>query len=355
MVLGLVVTGGAFTVFSGSKRTAALNATLTELQESARFALDSIVRDVRMAGFQGCVDINTATATVRGDGAPTADLFDSALTASRVTASGAWAPPPPAGFVPPAAPAAGVPVPGTQALSIQFGSPETHRILKMGSAQAPITLMNATAAEAGFATGDFAIVSNCQSADLVRVTGTADASIAHEPSGNGGDGRVTAAYGEAAIDADGDGLADDRTRSRVMRFEANVYFVGDTGRTDAAGAPVLALYRQTLPYTRPPIEMVEGVSNLQVRLGFRDPGAGAALAFARPGAGALPAGRVEVVELGLLIESFDPVLEPGAPARGYALAGRPVVAGAARGAGTYPDDRRLRLAFNASVSIRNRR
>ena len=353
MVLGLVVTGGAFTVFSGSKRTAALNARLTELQESARFALDSIVRDVRMAGFQGCVDINTATATVRGDGAPTADLFDSALTASRVTASGAWAPPPPAGFVPPAAPAAGVPVPGTQALSIQFGSPETHRILKMDSAQAPITLMNATAAEAGFATGDFAIVSNCQSADLVRVTGTADASIAHEPSGNGGDGRVTAAYGEAALDADG--VPTDRTRSRVMRFEANVYFVGDTGRTDAAGAPVLALYRQTLPYTRPPIEMVEGVSNLQVRLGFRDPGAGAALAFARPGAGALPAGRVEVVELGLLIESFDPVLEPGAPARGYALAGRPVVAGAARGAGTYPDDRRLRLAFNASVSIRNRR
>ena len=354
LVLGLVVVGGAITVFAGSRATSTFNATLTELQENARFAMDSIVRDVRMAGFQGCVDINTATATVRGDGAPTTDLFDSAVTGSLVAGPATWSPAGPIGFVPPEAPAPGVPVPGTHALSVQFGSPETHRILKMPSAAAPVTLTDATAAAIGLATGDFALVSNCQSADLFRVTGTADASIAHEAAGNGGDGRLTAAYGEPLADADGDGVADDATRSRVMRFEANVYYVGDTGRTNAAGDPVRSLYRQTLPYSRPPIEMVEGVGHLALRLGFRDPALGDALAFVRPGAGPLPSGRVEVVEIGLLVESFDPVLD--APdARGYALAGLTVSPGAAHGAGTYANDRRLRRAFNTTVSIRNRR
>ena len=338
------------TVFSGSRRTAAINTTLTEMQESARFALDSMVREVRLAGFQGCVDVSTSAAVIRADDAPTEDLFVSAVAASRVGPDGSWDPPPPIGMTPPVA--AGAPLPGTDALSVQFGNPETRAIEPMAQASSPIVLRDATAADSGLRTGDLALIADCRVADLFLITAAAGSTLQHGPIGNGNDVRLSAPYGAGAVDT---------LSAEVMRFEANVYFVGDTGRRSGGGDPVLALYRQALPYTSAPVEMIEGVANLKLRLGFGRPegdgGEGLIYVAAADSDDPMLAGlQVESVEIGLLMQSREAITDT-AGTRSWELAGTRLSAGTAGdGAAThYPSDRRLRLAFNTSVRVRNRR
>lgn len=356
LVTGLMLIGSMITVFSGSKHSSSVSATLTELQESGRFALDSIVRDVRLAGFQGCAD--GAAATVRATNAPTSDYFASALGASRIAADGSWSPSPPTGFTPPAQGEPGAPVPGTHTVSVQFGSPETWRIDRMPNKFSPVVLADGVlGSTVGIIDGDVALVSDCQRADIFTVSGVSGSSIAHDGAVNRfngvNDGRLQAAYGESA--------GSDRLRARIMRFEANVYYIGDTGRANASGDPVHSLYRLSLPYVNPPpdnssrpaIEMVEGVGNLQVLLGMDNPSFAGHQAFVRPGDAGPAGGAVRQVELGLLMQSFDAVLDDP-DTRRYTLAGRTLSPGSSTGDDTYRSDRRMRIAFNATVDIRNR-
>ncbi len=339
--LGIMLIGGVITVFTGTKRSSAINSNLTELQESARFALESIMHQARMAGFQGCVDINTASASIRADSAPTTNLYETAVQSSLVTTPAQWTPAPPLNFNIPIG--VGAPVPGTHTLSIQGGNAETYAINPMQQVNNPIVLAGAIN---DFVEGDLALISNCQVADVFTVTGVAGSTLTHDGSKNGGDGRLSATYGQAGP----------QNRAQVMRFEANIFYVGDTTRRNSNGDPVYALYRQTLPYNQPPIEMVEGVDNMRIRLGYRDPNSQDNLTFVSPNTPA-PAGRIEAVQIGLLLQSVDPVTDVE-DNKSYFLAGDQILPATASGAQmglTHAGDRRLRMAFSSSVTIRNRR
>ena len=69
MTLGLVILGSALQVFSANKQSFRLSQALARIQEDGRFAMQSMARDIRMAGYVGCssrqqVDVNTvATGT----------------------------------------------------------------------------------------------------------------------------------------------------------------------------------------------------------------------------------------------------------------------------------------------------
>ena len=54
MVLGLVVTAGAISVFVASRRTYQANEGLSSVQENARIAFELMARDFRQAGLTGC-------------------------------------------------------------------------------------------------------------------------------------------------------------------------------------------------------------------------------------------------------------------------------------------------------------
>jgi len=341
--LGVVLIGGVITVFAGTKRSSAINSNLTELQENARFALESIMREARMAGFQGCVDINSKSASIKADSAPTTNLNATAIQSSLVNTPTQWTPAPPLNFTIPTG--VGAPVPGTHTLSVQFGSPQTFTINPMQRVDDPIVLTETTD---NFVEGDLALISNCQVADIVTVTAVSGATLAHDGSENGGDDRLSAPYGQAG----------ERNRARVMRFEANIFYIGDTTRRNSDGDPVYALYRQTLPYNRPPIEMVEGVDNMRIRLGYRDRDALVSdnMTFVSPDA-IPPAGRIEVIQIGLLLQSIDPVTDVD-DEKSYFLAGDQILPANASGASlglTHAGDKRLRMAFSSSVTIRNRR
>ncbi len=344
MALGLTVIASAVTVFSGSRKSVELNAALTDIQDSARFAMDAITRDIRMSGFQGCVDINSATAKILADDAPTDDYFNSAISASLIGDAGQWTPEAPLGFIKPIDRAE--PVPGTHALSVQFGSPVTYTFQPMATIDADIVL---DVDDSGLAEGDLALVSNCQVADIFKVTSYSGVSVQHSSAGNI-DKRLSAPYG----------LAGPNNRARIMRFEANIYFIGDTKRVNGNGDKVYSLYKQTLPYTAEnrPIEMIEGVANMKIKLGFRNPTnpADTGITFVSPEDAETTEGRVEVVQIGLLMQSYDSILDKDDASTYYISGTRLEPASEPIDATTqFAQDKRLKLAFNTSVKIRNRR
>ncbi|PID60959.1 MAG: hypothetical protein CSB44_08780 [Gammaproteobacteria bacterium] len=337
MVIGLMLIGGMVTVFHGHRRSAELNSSLATLQEYGRFALDGMVRDVRMAGFQGCTDASVA-ATILADDPPTTDFVESAISAA-VVGSASWDPGLPPGFTAPTS--TGVPVAGTHALIVQFGNPEINAIKPMATAGHDIVVKGDAPR---IATGDYALVSNCQVADIFKVTAVSGKTIKHGAAGNSGSNLLSAPYGQSPTED-----------AMVTRFESNIYYIGNTGRTDSSGNAVLSLYRQSLPYTNAPIEMVEGVTNLRIRLGFRDRTAGGAIEFVTPDDADTADGRVEAVQIGLLLRSRERLSDQD-DKRSFNLAGDTISAAASENAmdNTYASDRHLRLAFNASVSVRNR-
>jgi type IV pilus assembly protein PilW len=55
ITLGLVLTAAALSIFLSNRQSYEVTETLSRLQENARFGLDSMIRDLRAAGYFGCV------------------------------------------------------------------------------------------------------------------------------------------------------------------------------------------------------------------------------------------------------------------------------------------------------------
>lgn len=340
VVLGLILITGLITAFMASNRSNTLNITLTEMQENGRFALDSIIRDVRMAGFQGCANIGEIPALVRASGAPTKNYLDDSLRAYAVDSATTWSPETHASFNIPTT--IGTPIPGTHALSVQFASSTTYQLSPMTNTASNITVIGDNV---DIVAGDIALISDCNGADIFQVSSNNGNVLIHNASSNSGDNRLSAPYGQ------GDAL----NRPRIMRFEANIYYIGDTGRLDSNNNAVRALYRQSLPYTNPPIEIAEGIENLRVRLGVEDPENLGLISYVSPDNELLETQQVNTVQVGFLMQSYDNVADSD-DNRSYRIAGYHIPASTATATdGTaHTQDKKMRLTFNGTVSLRNR-
>ncbi len=338
MVLGLLVIGGTVTVFGGASRSARLNEALSTLQANARFALDSVTADLRMAGFRGCADPSRAALLVGAANPPTTNLEATAVSGWLVGASG-WTPAAPAGYTPPAAGEAGAPVPGTHALRLQYAALPGYPLAS--SMSGPADDLSVTGTVNDLRENDFAVVANCNAAELFAV-------------GNLTRGSGTATLEPAAqLSQAWHAAAEPSATSVVMPFVDALYYVGDTGRTNATGDAIRALYLQGFPHDVAPLELVEGVEQMRLEFGVE---MGAGLAFLQPDAPGLVQADVRLVRLGLLMASPERFPEQGSGSA-VRLAGQPVLpaaAGLPAGAITYPADSRLRMAFDTTVAVRNR-
>ena len=366
MTLGLILVAGMMTVFSGNKRSSDINSAMSDMQENARFALDNLARDIRMSGFQGCLDTNdggsgdqnadSGGTIVVGVGVPTNNLIQTSAMASVVGTGSIWLPSAPSGFVT----ANHNALPGTHALTLQFGSPATYPLdqdVNTGgtpNTTAPI-IVDTTPGNSRDAfdlvVGDFAMISNCQGADIIKISSLST-------------GANTATIGHAAPENTSGALSqlylDDDNVTKFMRFISNVYYVGDTGLTNENGDRITALYQHSLPYgdviSNPPTELVRGVEDLRVTFGIRN--SNGSLNYVLPTDSLYNPSAVENIRIGLLMNSYDRIADDDDSST-YVLAGQQIVpegsTGAPDAAGTHSGDRRFRLAFNTTVKIRNRR
>jgi len=359
MTLGLILLAGMIAVFSGNKRSSELNTAMANIQENARFALSALGQDIRMAGFQGCLDSRRGRMNVKSTSAPVpTDGLDadgsvkhnanlSAATGAVIAPSGEWTPAIPGNFIPSEK---YPPIPGTHALSVQYGNSRQSQLQDAVNSGAAPDLKGpaVTVNNLGLTTGDLALIGNCESVDLFTVTGT-------EMAGNG-----QKLFHAASKNADGNfttryGIPRNIAQTYVMRFESHIYYVGDTGLKNSSGDQVRALYMQSYPYNtddNPPAEIVQGVENLRVAYGIST---NDTLRYVTADDPAFQPEDVESIQIGLIMSSWDRIAEQD-DTNTYVIAGQSILPSASSIDGqTHPQDGRYRLIFNTTIKVRNRR
>lgn len=359
MTLGLILLAGMIAVFSGNKRSSELNTAMANMQENARFALSAIGADIRMAGYQGCLDSRRGRMTVKSIAAPVPtdgvnadgsikhNINLSAATGSVIQPSGEWKPEIPGNFTPSDT---NPPIPGTHALSVQYGNSRQSLLQGPVNSGASPNLQGpaVTVDDLEFAAGDLALIGNCESVDLFTVTAVQSSnggqSLAHDAAQNS-DANFTTRYG----------IPRNIAQTYVMGFESRIYYVGDTGLENSSGDQVRALYMQSFPYNdpdNPPAEVVQGVENLRVAYGISTDDT---LRYVTADDPAFRPEDVESIQIGLILSSWDRIAEQD-DTNTYVLAGQSILPSASSIDGqTHPQDGRYRLVFNTTIKVRNRR
>ena len=152
MVVGLLISGVAIAVFAMTKNTSRVGDALARYQEGFRFATQLMSRDIRMAGYFGCnstlkhqpVDLISGTVddthysgAIKGYGG--SDNL-STLT-NRIS--------------------------GSDAIRIQFGNAESHRLSEAMTDKSSDVTLNKTS---DFATGDSVVIADCSAASSFKLT-----------------------------------------------------------------------------------------------------------------------------------------------------------------------------------------
>jgi type IV pilus assembly protein PilW len=339
MAIGLLLMGGILSIFLGSKKSFDFTQEVSNIQQNARFAMDAISNDIRLAGFQGCTNIMASSAVITSNSAPTDNFFLTASRGAEVTGS-VWTPAVPAEL----SSLSPAPVTNSDVLMLQFASPVTSRMANpMTGISDDITLVSNAS---GLKNGDLAIISNCLAADLFTVSTVTGTTITHSASDNIS-ANLSAEYkpgATAAVDA-----------TRVMKFNYVTYYVGDTGRKNKAGNPIKSLYLYTMDdinSNASPTEVIEGIENMQLLFGVR--ASNSNIRYVTSSDGSFEPQNVASIQVGLLLHSIESATDTD-DSKTYTLLNETIHRVGSPGTGpSYENDKRARMAFSSTIKVRNR-
>jgi type IV pilus assembly protein PilW len=356
ITIGLFLLAGAISVFLTSKTTYNIQDDLGRIQENARFTLEQLTFDLRMAGYYGC---SASLGEVHNHvvGAAGGTLLDTTSPVEGFeSGTAAWLP---SGNVD----VAGI-VPDTDAITIRYFEPTGVQIAaEMAQSSSDITL---TPLDSGLKQGEVVAVSDCASADIIQITGPAGAAP-------GEDGLIEHTVGEGPLPqnaqpadvACGAGAPANclsknyDVDAQILRLAAYRYFIG----SDPDGDP--ALFRIPLgideaggsyDLTTTPEQLVDGVEAMQITYGVDSNGDQIPDFYvpANDDGTGVPATGVDLttadgwnnvigVRIGLLFRSVEETA-PDVDSNAYTVNGVDY--------GPF-DDRRRRRVFQTSVLMRN--
>ncbi|OGT19336.1 MAG: hypothetical protein A2V90_04310 [Gammaproteobacteria bacterium RBG_16_57_12] len=255
LTIGLIILSAVSMLFVSSKKTYTTQDSLARLQENARFAMQFIVKDLRLAGYYGCIDEigeDTVNSTLNDE---TDFFYNAQIPLEGVNgASGQWYPSGettlPTGVIS-----------GTDIVAIRKADSSSNLYLDQEMPNTSANLKtNGTDPNTGSAItiseileeGDIVMISDCASADVFQVTqlNDTDPHIVHN-TGSGTPGNLTKEFSKPYSPSD--------DKTRIMKFATVQYYIA----TGASGNP--ALFRQELDKT--PVELVDGIENLQILYG----------------------------------------------------------------------------------------
>jgi type IV pilus assembly protein PilW len=254
LTIGLIILSAVSLLFVNSKKTYTTQDRLARLQENARFAMQFLVKDLRLTGYYGCIsEINADT--VNNTLGSTAFAYDAQVplegannisNSSGTSASGTWYPS--GSTTMPATDAAD----GTDVIAIRMADANSPAYLTQEMSNVTDVLNLNTYVDPATSTpyfnvGDIVMMSDCASADIMQVSLVNTTS----PPQLGHSSGLSKAYSPST------GTSTDGTR--VMKFTTRQYFIA----TGASGNP--ALFRKDL--TGNPVELVDGIESLQVLYG----------------------------------------------------------------------------------------
>ncbi len=304
MTIGLVLLGGIGYLYLGSRGAFRTTDNLSRMQENARYALDMMSRDIRMAGYVGCGNMaSIPVKTIANAPVPTMNIGNALIGYNNGTG---WT-----------NPTTITQLANTDVLSVMGAFSGGVNLTGNLAPQNANIQINSN--PDGFVAGDVLMITNCVNADVFKATTVSTGSgttitLAHANSSNTGNRLGT--YGPDAF---------------VMRMNQYSYFIG----TNPAGNP--ALYRVGLSGNAE--ELVENVQDMQFDYGLDTNADGAVDSYGKtPGNWA----QVVSVKVSLLMRSPDNNLSTSA----QPITFNNVAYNAA--------DRRLYQVYSATVGVRNR-
>jgi type IV pilus assembly protein PilW len=320
MTISLVLMAGVLTIFQSTKVTRNLQDGLANLQESGRYALYLLVRDIRGAGFGGCAGMGPTEINVIADdtsSGPVGFSEDDVISGLNDVSSGTTV--------------GGVSVvEGTDVIAVQGMSDANvfvNKEFKSPTAQLKLTPNACSIFEAG----NILAITDCRSMDIfcattVSACGGPNTTISHATSCNNvSPPNLSKEYGLDAF---------------IMGFKKHTYFIRDTGRTNRAGAAVRGLYRQDVYGSI--VELADGIEDMQVTYGVDTDGNEVVDRFIdAPAAGDPLWADVVMVRLSLLVSSIEDANTAPVP---YTFVG----------VTNTPSDSRLRQEFASTITLRNR-
>lgn len=285
LTLGLVVTAGIVQLFVGNNRTNQLITGQSRLQESARYALDFISTSTRNAGFYGCdperdklynslnanweqvfeLNLRIPVQGFDGSGSGTGvgDWTPSLMNLPRNSSGGG-------GSVNAIVDGNGIDistlVPGTDILVVRYQVAPGYRVAQQIDAFEDPVIENT--GDVDFAPGDYAVISNCEQAAIFNITGVGGGAELTLSRGSGLGlyaNSPTGSLSEQGISYGSDALSNNQG-SVVSEILTDIYFVAQSSNLNNRGENITSLWRKS--GTDAPIEMVEGISDLQVLFGI---------------------------------------------------------------------------------------
>lgn len=269
MALGLVILAAVVQVFITSNATYRLDEGLARVQEGARFSIDFLAKDIRMAGYLGCNSRLTGAPELGNIAKPSnqATTFNPggirgyryACAAACTGGLAEWDPALPGDYF-----AAGDVQMGSDVIIINRGSDlGTNLTGNTTPDNANIQIVDTATVAGQISDGDILMVSDCVAADIFKVTnitppgGSGKYTIVHSASTNTNP-KLTHSYGNDA---------------RLMKLVSRAYYVGASATPNET-----SLFRKELGTggaLNTPEELVEGVEAMKILYGIDKAAAGA--------------------------------------------------------------------------------
>lgn len=237
--LGAILVATAGTVYISNKKTFNIQTELARIQENARFAIYFLNKEIRMAGYQGCINDKTVDINNRVDGPSTLVNFDEPILGYQGN-NASFSPTLPSHLT-------GKPVTNSDVIEIRKAT-NTNVQLKqnMNRANNPVLVYDRFDIQAG----DVLIISDCRVADIFMAGANSNATAITHTVSNNTSNDLSTAYVAGA---------------NLMRFAYQSFYVKNTGRTNADNQPIYALY--FLDTDGNETELVEGVERMSISYG----------------------------------------------------------------------------------------
>lgn len=322
MTIGFIVLAGIGYLYLESRQAFRGMDNLSRMQESARYALEIMSRDIRMAGYRGCASSSVTPVNTLNN--PTSYAYDFATPINGFDATaGAWSPALPTGTGGLSGSSILV---GTDAITLRgsFGGGTTVTDQPgNSSADLKVTTPNDLAID------DIVMVTDCNAASVFQITNMnvsgAGQNVVHNTGG--------ASPGNATKD-----LGHRYANGEIVKMQSKSYFI----RTGASGRPALWQFDNYKPAGGSnPAEIAEGIENMQIQYGIDANSDGVVESYVAGNAVALW-NQVAAVRISLLVAGNDDNV--ASSTQTYNYNGTPVTA----------TDQRLRQVFTTTVSVRNK-
>lgn len=321
MAIGLVLLGGIYQAFFGSTTTYESQQGSARLQESGRFAVNVIGREIRLAGYFGCLsNVSTLTNTLNNS-TTFLNNFAMGIEGFEATSSTAWDRALPASLT--------NPLGGNDILTIRSVDPATRVTITTAMPDSSADLKTTpplAGAPAPLADGDIVLISDCQNSAVFQITNytLATGNVVHN-TGVLSPGNATKNLGSPF------GAGAEITKVNVTTFYLANNPQGQPALFRVLGAGV-------------PEELAEGVELMQLLYGIDNNNDRVLDGYVAANA-VTNWDQVLSVRIALLLRSPNEVAKGELDPASYDLNGT-----------LYdpPDDRRMRQVLTTTVSLRNR-